>query len=283
MRLSERIEVIQILKTVAVAFLIFNVAMIFPLASFVFPVYKIRANEKLSPKEIFIVNTALFLIIGLVSKFTLIFYVSLFLVIEVFYHIFEKLKIKAKMFDRMIITTLVSTGMLILFLGQVGDTAEILKKTITDVYINQYGMSQRDLGLIFNYMAKYKIFLLYLYNGTIVYLSHLFLKKEEYKDWKISYQWLVPYIIAFFVSKYAGFGRAISANVIAILKITYALYGIKLIYNLINSKIKSSVISQVGALILGFYFSGITFIIGALECFDFIKIHIVKLNNGGKR
>ena len=60
MRLSERFEVIEVLKTVAVSFLIFNVAMIFPLTSFIFPVYKIRANQKLNQKQIFIVNTALF-------------------------------------------------------------------------------------------------------------------------------------------------------------------------------------------------------------------------------
>lgn len=283
MRLSEKFETIQILKTVTISFLIFNVAMIFPLTSFVYPVYKIRANTKLSPKEIFIVNTALFLLIGLVSKFTVIFYVSLFLVVEVFYHLFENLKIKIKTFDRIIITTLISTGMLILLLSQSSDTLEILKKTITDVYTNQYGISQRDLSLIFNYMAKYKIFLLYLYTGAVSYFSYFVLKKEEYKDWKISYQWIIPYIIAFFISKYADFGKVISANTLAILKITYALYGIKLIYNLINSKINNSIISQVGALILGFYFSGITFIVGALECFELIKIHIVKLNNGGKR
>ena len=50
MRLSERFEVIEVLKTVAVSFLIFNVAMIFPLTSFIFPVYKIRANQKLNQK-----------------------------------------------------------------------------------------------------------------------------------------------------------------------------------------------------------------------------------------
>lgn len=137
--------------------------------------------------------------------------------------------------------------------------------------------------MIFNYATKYRIFLLYIYTGAIAYFSYLILKKKEYKDWKISYQWIIIYIIAFFVSRYAGFGKVISVNTLAILKITYALYGIKLIYNLINSKINNSIISQMGALAVGFYFSGITFIIGALECFDFIKIHIVKLNNGGKR
>lgn len=285
MRLSERFEVIEVLKTVAVSFLIFNVAMIFPLTSFIFPVYKIRANQKLNQKQIFIVNTALFLLIGFVSKMTLMLYVSLFLVIEVLYYIFETLqtKMEIKIFDRIIITSLVSTVLMILFLGQASDTLEVLKKTITDVYTNQYGISQRDLSMIFNYATKYRMFLLYIYTGAIAYFSYLILKKKEYKDWKISYQWIIIYIIAFFVSRYASFGKVIAVNTLAILKITYALYGIKLIYNLINSKINNSIISQMGALAVGFYFSGITFIIGALECFDFIKIHIVKLNNGGKR
>ena len=285
MRLSERFEVIEVLKTVAVSFLIFNVAMIFPLTSFIFPVYKIRANQKLNQKQIFIVNTALFLLIGFVSKMTLMLYVSLFLVIEVLYYMFETLqtKMEIKIFDRIIITSIVSTVLMILFLGQAGDTLEVLKKTITDVYTNQYGISQRDLSMIFNYAAKYRMFLLYIYTGAIAYFSYLILKKKEYKDWKISYQWIIIYIIAFFVSRYASFGKVIAVNTLAILKITYALYGIKLIYNLINSKINNSIISQMGALAVGFYFSGITFIIGALECFDFIKIHIVKLNNGGKR
>lgn len=285
MRLSERFEVIEVLKTVAVSFLIFNVAMIFPLVSFIFPVYKIRANQKLNQKQIFVVNTALFLLIGFVSKMTLMLYVSLFLVIEVFYYIFETLqtKIEIKIFDRIIVTSLVSTVLMILFLGQASGTLEVLKKTITDVYINQYGISQSDLSMIFNYATKYRIFLLYIYTGAVAYFSYLILKKKEYKDWKISYQWIIIYIIAFFVSRYASFGKVIAANTLAILKITYALYGIKLIYNLINSKINNSIISQMGALAVGFYFSGITFILGALECFDFIKIHIVKLNNGGKR
>lgn len=285
MRLSEKFEVIEVLKTVAVSFLIFNVAMIFPLVSFIFPVYKIRANQKLNQKQIFIVNTALFLLIGFVSKMTLMLYVSLFLVIEVFYYIFETLqtKIEIKIFDRIIVTSLVSTVLMILFLGQASGTLEVLKKTITDVYINQYGISQSDLSMIFNYATKYRIFLLYIYTGAVAYFSYLILKKKEYKDWKISYQWIIIYIIAFFVSRYASFGKVIAANTLAILKITYALYGIKLIYNLINSKINNSIISQMGALAVGFYFSGITFILGALECFDFIKIHIVKLNNGGKR
>lgn len=212
-------------------------------------------------------------------------YVSLFLVIEVLYYIFETLqtKMEVKIFDRIIITSIVSTVLMILFLGQAGDTLEVLKKTITDVYTNQYGISQRDLSMIFNYATKYRMFLLYIYTGAIAYFSYLILKKKEYKDWKISYQWIIIYIIAFFVSRYSSFGKVIAVNTLAILKITYALYGIKLIYNLINSKINNSIISQMGALAVGFYFSGITFIIGALECFDFIKIHIVKLNNGGKR
>ncbi len=278
MRLSERFEVIEVLKTVAVSFLIFNVAMIFPLTSFIFPVYKIRANQKLNQKQIFIVNTALFLLIGFVSKMTLMLYVSLFLVIEVLYYMFETLqtKMKIKIFDRIIITSIVSTVLMILFLGQASDTLEVLKKTITDVYTNQYGIitdvytnqygiSQRDLSMIFNYATKYRIFLLYIYTGAIAYFSYLILKKKEYKDWKISYQWIIIYIIAFFVSRYAGFGKVISVNTLAILKITYALYGIKLIYNLINSKINNSIISQMGALAVGFYFSGITFIIAILK------------------
>ena len=277
------INAVDIIRTVITSFLIFNIAMLFPLTSFIFPIYKIRANKRFDKKEILIINVSLFILITLVSKLTLMFYVSLFLVIETFYYFFERLRIKVKTFDRIIITTLISTVLLMFFLRFAGDTLELLKTTINDIYINQYGVSKRDVNIIFSYMEKYKVFLLYIYIGIIVYFTHFILDKDKYKNWKISYQWIILYIVAFFINKYANFGKVLSLNIMAMVKMTYALYGVKLIYKLINSKLNNVIISQIGALLLGFYFSGFAFIIGALECFDFIKIHVIKLNNNGGR
>lgn len=277
------IDAFKVLKTVVTSFLVFNLAMLFPITSFVFPAYKIKANNKLSLNEIIVINVILFFLVGFISKLALVFYISLFLVLEIFYYLFEKIKLEIKIFDRIIITSIISTVCLLLFLDYANGTLELMKKTISDVYINQYGVSKRDLSLIFGYMRKYKIFLLYAYTGFVGYFTYLVTKKAEYKKWKISYQWVILYIIAFFINRYADFGKVVAINTMVAVKTAYALYGVKLIYNLIDSKINNSMISQVIALTVGFYFSSITFIVGALECFDFVKIHIIKLNNGGKR
>lgn len=277
------ISVIGIIRTVITSFLIFNIAMLFPLTSFVFPIYKIRANSKFDRREILIINIILFLLIGFISKLTLMFYISLFLVFEVFYYFFENLKIKIKTFDRIIITALVSTVLLMFFLKYSGSTLELLRAKINDIYVNQYGINERDVNIIFAYMKKYEVFLLYVYTGIMGYFTYFSLKKDGYKNWKISYQWIILYIVAFFISRYAHFGKGISLNIMAMVKVTYAIYGVKLIHKLINSKLNNVALSQIGALLLGFYFLGVAFVVGALECFDFIKIHVIKLNNGGRK
>lgn len=277
------INIAGIIRTVITSFLIFNIAMLFPLTSFVFPIYKIRVNKKFDKREILIINIILFLFIGFISKLSLIFYISLFLIFEIFYYFFENLKVNIKIFDRIIITALVSTVLLIFFLKYAGSTIELLKIKISDIYIEQYGVSKRDVDTIFSYMEKYKIFLLYIYTGIIGYFTYFSLKKEEYKKWQISYQWIILYIVAFFMNRFLDLGKVISLNIISMVKVTYALYGVKLLYKLIDSKLNNIVISQIGAIFLGFYFSGFAFIIGALECFDFVKIHIIKFNNGGRK
>ncbi|NME35018.1 MULTISPECIES: hypothetical protein [Fusobacterium] len=273
----------SILKTTIVSFLVYNIASIFPLISFVFPVYKIKTNRTMNSKEIFITNITTLLLISILSRFSMMLYVSVFLVIEAFYYGFEISKIKVKIYDRIILTSLVSTGFILFFLGYAGEAIELLKKTVSDIYVNQYGFSQRDLSIILRYLSEYKIFLVFMYSGVVVYLTYLSLMRNTYKDWKISYEWIIIYIIAFFTQRYSPYGKILAMNVIEILKISYTLYGIKLIYTLINSKLKINILSQAISFILGFYFSGITFILGALECFDFLKIHIIKINNGGKK
>lgn len=273
----------SILKTTIVSFLVYNIASIFPLISFVFPVYKIKTNRTMNSKEIFITNITTLLLISILSRFSMMLYVSVFLVIEAFYYGFEISKIKVKIYDRIILTSLVSTGFILFFLGYAGEAIELLKKTVSDIYVNQYGFSQRDLSIILRYLSEYKIFLVFMYSGVVVYLTYLSLMRNTYKDWKISYEWIIIYIIAFFTQRYSPYGKILAMNVIEILKISYTLYGIKLMYTLINSKLKINILSQAISFILGFYFSGITFILGALECFDFLKIHIIKINNGGKK
>lgn len=277
------ISVIGIIRTVITSFLIFNIAMLFPLTSFAFLIYKIRANSKFDRREILIINIILFLLTGFISKLTLMFYISLFLVFEVFYYFFDNLKIKIKTFDRIIITALVSTVLLMFFLKYSGSTLELLRAKINDIYVNQYRINERDVNIIFAYMKKYEIFLLYVYTGIMGYFTYFSLKKDRYKNWKISYQWIILYIVAFFINRYAHFGKGISLNIMAMVKVTYAIYGVKLIHKLINSKLNNVALSQIGVLLLGFYFSGFAFVIGALECFDFIKIHVIKLNNGGRK
>ncbi|WP_027129004.1 hypothetical protein [Fusobacterium perfoetens] len=273
----------SILKTTIVSFLVYNIASIFPLISFIFPVYKIKSNKTMNSKEIFITNIATLFFISILSKFSMMLYVSVFLVIEAFYYGFEISKIKIKIYDRIILTSLVSTGLILFFLGYAGEAIEVLKKTASDIYVNQYGFSQRDLSIILKYLSEYRIFLIFMYSGLVTYLTYLSVMKDTYNQWKISYEWLILYIVAFFIERYSSYGKILAMNVLEIVKISYTLYGIKLIYTLVNSKTKMNLISQGISFIVGFYFSGITFVLGALECFDFLKIQVIKINNGGKK
>lgn len=293
--LGKAIGVLEILTNTMMCAFLYNLAMFMPITGFLLLVYKIKNVSLLNKKKWIIVNLLTLFFIGGFSVYlssennvsmsfldlnglkNSIGYVLIFLPIEILYYVFNGRKKLIPVFDRIIISGIVATAAAYIYSRILGIDMEIIKKILEDV-----GSLDKQLISYIMEELKNKIFyLIYIYVGFIIYITYYLFGKRSYPRWRISYQWLILYMIPFYLVKFGHMENIYLINTMLIIKISFVVYGLKILYNLIRTKIKSNLICHILAVLIGLNFQNITFIMAGLLSFQAIKITIIR-KNGGK-
>lgn len=255
---------------------LFLVSTSMPLLSWILPFYKIKKLENADIKTKIVANLVAVLCIGWVDISFLVPYFGIYILIEVMYLLFNRYGKKVDMFDRIFITTL-TVGSLVfgyLYFHQVGLNLSL--EHLKNMYMQKTDFTQSEINTAFHYIKENTMFLIYFYIAFTVFFTYYLLGKDTFTKWKVSYVWLIPYIILFFIEKYAGLDSALVVNGLNVFKIIYALYFIKVVTGLLNVKVKNPSICFIVGLIMTFMSPEFAFIFGALASGINIKVKVIK-------
>lgn len=272
----------KMIKYSLISILLYSLAMIIPVAGFMLPSYKIKNGSAFTLKEHILTNIVIVAGIAVTSYENALIYISIFLAIEMMYYVFKYVKIKNfkfNIFDRVVITSIVSTILIVVCMGLLKADILEIKKLVEDMYVNNYKMSETDLKLAFNFIKDYKYFLIYAYVGLMTYLTYLARGRKYYSGWNLSYAWILFYIIPFLGKKYFGIDNLLLQNMLLITKISYIVYAAKILYNLIGTKIRFDILKHILSIVVVFYFPNVFFILGGLASFKIIKFNVIKEDN----
>lgn len=274
----------------------YNLSMIMPLMGFTLLIYKIKNVPMFRKKEWFLVTLISMILIGGIDLYVspvnykigieffnmdslknLMGYILIFLPIELLYYQFNGRKFMIPVFDRIIITGIITTITVYFYLKFLNIDENLLKEVVKEVN----NIDERSVNIVFNFIKNHVYYLIYSYILFITYVTYYSFGKKSFPVWRISYGWLLLYIIPFFLIRFGHIQNVYLTNIMLIVKISFVVYGIKIVYNFIKMKINSDIICQMLAVILCLNFQNITFIIAGLLSFEAIKITIIK-SNGGK-
>lgn len=292
---SQYLNMPKLANMTMTAVFLYILALIMPITGFLLPAYKIKSINTMKKNGWLILNItiplAILVVIGILDtlmgiQFTKIkalgVYFMVFFPIELLYYFFVKIKFFVNIFDRIIITGILISLGVFLYIQNAGPEMEFIKKSLEEIYMEKYNIDSNSLALIFKMMKENAMYIIYTYLGAVVYLTYFMVKRSTYSNWKISYQWLLFYIVPFLIMRFTDIKNIWLINIMEITKISFIVYGVKIVYNLISKKIKIDTVSQILSVMIGFLFPNILFAIGGLQCFEFMKIKVIKIDNGGR-
>ncbi len=272
---------------------LFLVSTSMPFLSWVLPYYKIKKLENADLKTKIIANIVALAAIGWVDIKFLITYIGVFCSIEILYYLLKRYGKKIPCFDRIFITSLlIGAGICVyMYFNRVGlnigfeqlKNLYLQKTTFTqyevdmelkNLYLQKTTFTQYEVDMAFKYIKDNFIYLIFVYINMTVFLTYYFLNKESFLKWDVSYLWLVPYVIVFFIEKYTSFGGSLTGNILSILKIVYIMYFMRIVAGILNEKVKKQSLCFTIGVFLALISPEFAFIFGALA--SGIKIKIVK-------
>ncbi|MGL5797060.1 MAG: hypothetical protein ACRCYT_02535 [Cetobacterium sp.] len=255
---------------------LFLISVSMPFLSWTLPFYKIKKLENSNLKNKILINILVIAIIGWIDIKFLITYFGVFVPIEILYYIFKKYGNKIKEFDKIFITSL-SIGLLIsiyLYFNRVGFNLGF--ENLKNIYLKKTTFTISEVNAAFDYIKNNLTYLVFSYLSVTVFLTYYFLDKEKFLEWEVSYLWLIPYILLFFIQKYTSLSGVFLQNMLEVLKIVYSLYFVKIVTGILNEKVKKQSLSFIVAVFLALISPEFAFIFGGLACG--FRIKIVKSN-----
>ncbi|MDR3259551.1 MAG: hypothetical protein LBT51_08095 [Fusobacteriaceae bacterium] len=258
-------------KEIMIVLLLFVLPFLFPLSSFLLPVYKIKQVSKLRPKDRIIINIVVLIILGIITPILMVIYCGFYGIIELLYFYFKPKNIKT--FDKIIIIAILSSA--IIFLLYTINLDKINGIYNNEILLNKLGsifkINTEQVKLMLMENSKFFSYTVFLISLTSVFLTYVVLERETYLYWDISYLWLLIFIIAFFVEKFLLINNYYIINMREIGRIIFVLYGMKSIYsclylNLNNAKYKF--LFHLVAFFITMRFSLIAFLVGAAVAFS---------------
>jgi len=250
--------------------LLFLASSLIPLGSFVLPAYKIKKMPELNSRDRLLVNLISSGIIYFIDDKLFFIYIGFFLLLEGLYYIFEKTTIK--IFDRILISTIVTTAMGYLFMNTfVGNTDQLIL-IMENIYREYLSLDQSVIATMMGYIKQDLLFIIFTYSLVINYFTYFILKGKEYRKWDISYLWVLVYIVTFFIDKTLKIDNFYVKNLYSISTLIYVIYGIKVLYSIFREKIKWKIYGKILAIVTACFFPIGIFILGVMNSFGIIKI-----------
>ena len=282
--------IVSILMSAATIVLYFFLSLFLPFLAYLIPYYKITRVNLYKKKYSLAVNIVVALILVFINPGYLMLYLIFPYAMEFMFYLFNKIAKRMQVFNRIVLMSIVPTILISLYLYANMDMINYtMNYMITNLprmkdIVEQVGIEtvvavqksiQESMALVSNYYIFGAFFV------VIVSYFFLFLNliPSTYKLWKISCYWLIPYMLILWAHKYnISSNLLIENNILECIKWMYVLYGIKVIYSLLDRiGVKVNIIKHAISMMIGLQYAPFVFILGALVSFEFIEVKEIKI------
>lgn len=260
-----------LLSSIVTIVLLFLLSLLMPVMSFTLPIYKIKKMKNLTKREKLIVNIVAMGAIALINPLLLFFYIGFFLVIEFLYEYFNFRLNRIKKFDRIIIISLTITLLMSVFLFFIKDEINSNIHLLMDVYEKNLQISRAESIEVFKEIQNSFIYYLFIYSILNIFMMYISLDIDDYQNWEISFEWLLIYILGYFLINIFKIDNFYINNLFNIGECIFVFFGIKTLYSLLYNKVKYRGINNMLAVMIALLFPFGTFILGVFGGFGIDK------------
>lgn len=282
--------IVSILMSAATIVLYFFLSLFLPFLAYLIPYYKITRVNLYKKKYSLAVNIIVALILVFINPGYLMLYLIFPYAMEFMFYLFNKIAKRMQVFNRIVLMSIVPTILISLYLYANMDMINYtmnymitnlprMKDIVEQVGIETVVAVQESIQESMTLVTNYYIFGAFFVVIVSYFFLFLNLIPSTYKLWKISCYWLIPYMLILWAHKYnISSNLLIENNILECIKWMYVLYGIKIIYSLLDRiGVKANIIKHAISMMIGLQFAPFVFILGALVSFEFIEVKEIKI------
>ena len=278
--------IVSILMSAATIVLYFFLSLFLPFLAYLIPYYKITRVNLYKKKYSLAVNIIVALILVFINPGYLMLYLIFPYAMEFMFYLFNKIAKRMQVFNRIVLMSIVPTILISLYLYANMDMINYMitnlprmKNIVEQVGIENVVAVQESIQESMTLVTNYYIFGAFFVVIVSYFFLFLNLIPSTYKLWKISCYWLIPYMLILWAHKYnISSNLLIENNILECIKWMYVLYGIKVIYSLLDRiGVKANIIKHAISMMIGLQYAPFVFILGALVSFEFIEVKEIKI------
>ena len=282
--------IVSILMSAATIVLYFFLSLFLPFLAYLIPYYKITRVNLYKKKYSLAVNIIVALILVFINPGYLMLYLIFPYAMEFMFYLFNKIAKRMQVFNRIVLMSIVPTILISLYLYANMDMINYtmnymitnlprMKNIVEQVGIETVVAVQKSIQESMILVTNYYIFGAFFVVIVSYFFLFLNLIPSTYKLWKISCYWLIPYMLILWAHKYnISSNLLIENNILECIKWMYVLYGIKVIYSLLDRiGVKANIIKHAISMMIGLQYAPFVFILGALVSFEFIEVKEIKI------
>lgn len=282
--------IVSILMSAATIVLYFFLSLFLPFLAYLIPYYKITRVNLYKKKYSLAVNIIVALILVFINPGYLMLYLIFPYAMEFMFYLFNKIAKRMQVFNRIVLMSIVPTILISLYLYANMDMINYtmnymitnlprMKDIVEQVGIETVVTLQKSLQESMVLVRNYYIFGAFFVVIVSYFFLFLNLIPSTYKLWKISCYWLIPYMLILWAHKYnISSNLLIENNILECIKWMYVLYGIKVMYSLLDRiGVKTNIIKHAISMMIGLQYAPFVFILGALVSFEFIEVKEIKI------
>ena len=282
--------IVSILMSAATIVLYFFLSLFLPFLAYLIPYYKITRVNLYKKKYSLAINIVVALILVFINPGYLMLYLIFPYAMEFMFYLFNKIAKRMQVFNRIVLMSIVPTILISLYLYANMDMINYtmnymitnlprMKNIVEQVGIENVVALQKSLQESMVLVRNYYIFGAFFVVIVSYFFLFLNLIPSTYKLWKISCYWLIPYMLILWAHKYnISSNLLIENNILECIKWMYVLYGIKVMYSLLDRiGVKANIIKHAISMMIGLQYAPFVFILGALVSFEFIEVKEIKI------
>ena len=282
--------IVSILMSAATIVLYFFLSLFLPFLAYLIPYYKITRVNLYKKKYSLAVNIIVALILVFINPGYLMLYLIFPYAMEFMFYLFNKIAKRMQVFNRIVLMSIVPTILISLYLYANMDMINYtmnymitnlprMKNIVEQVGIETVVTLQKSLQESMVLVRNYYIFGAFFVVIVSYFFLFLNLIPSTYKLWKISCYWLIPYMLILWAHKYnISSNLLIENNILECIKWMYVLYGIKVMYSLLDRiGVKANIIKHAISMMIGLQYAPFVFILGALVSFEVIEVKEIKI------
>ncbi len=282
--------IVSILMSAATIVLYFFLSLFLPFLAYLIPYYKITRVNLYKKKYSLAVNIIVALILVFLNPGYLMLYLIFPYAMEFMFYLFNKIAKRMQVFNRIVLMSIVPTILISLYLYANMDMINYtmnymitnlprMKDIVEQVGIETVVAVQESIQESMTLVTNYYIFGAFFVVIVSYFFLFLNLIPSTYKLWKISCYWLIPYMLILWAHKYnISSNLLIENNILECIKWMYVLYGIKVMYSLLDRiGVKANIIKHAISMMIGLQYAPFVFILGALVSFEFIEVKEIKI------